>query len=115
MWLRLPGQGSIRPWSSRPLAFSGMVLGAVRVDLPPFSLPTYTRIPLGCQLFVEKMLEPDVTVGMSLSGALTLAGLGCSSIVPLIKAEFVDWIVSTGAILYHDLHFALNYPVRSGN
>ena len=73
------------------------------------------RLKEGCQLFTEKMLEPDVTVGMSLSGALTPAGLGCSSIVPLIKAGFVDWIVSTGAILYHDLHFALNYPVRSGN
>jgi deoxyhypusine synthase len=68
-----------------------------------------------CQLFVEKMLQPDVTIGMSLSGALTPAGLGCSSIVPLIKAGFVDWIVSTGAILYHDLHFALNYPVRAGS
>ena len=73
------------------------------------------RLREGCQLFVEKMLEPDVTIGMSLSGALTPAGLGCSSIVPLIKAGFVDWIVSTGAILYHDLHFALNYPVRSGS
>ncbi len=61
------------------------------------------------------MLEPDVTIGMSLSGALTPAGLGCSSIVPLIKAGFVDWIVSTGAILYHDMHFALNYPVQVGS
>jgi deoxyhypusine synthase len=73
------------------------------------------RLREGCQLFAEKMLEPDVTIGMSLSGALTPAGLGCSSIVPLIKAGFVDWIVSTGAILYHDLHFALNYPVRAGS
>jgi deoxyhypusine synthase len=73
------------------------------------------RLKEGCQLFVQKMLEPDVTVGMSFSGALTPAGLGCSSIVPLIKAGFVDWIVSTGAILYHDLHFALNYPVRVGD
>jgi len=73
------------------------------------------RLKEGCQLFVEKMLEPDVTIGMSFSGALTPAGLGCSSIVPLIKAGFVDWIVSTGAILYHDLHFALNYPVRVGS
>ena len=61
------------------------------------------------------MLEPDVTIGMSLAGALTPAGLGCSSIVPLIKAGFVDWIVATGANLYHDLHFALNYPVRVGS
>ena len=73
------------------------------------------RLKEGCQLFVRKMLEPDVTVGMSLSGALTPAGLGCSAIVPLIKAGFVDWIVSTGANLYHDLHFALNYPVRAGS
>ena len=73
------------------------------------------RLREACQLFTEKMLEPDVTIGMSLSGALTPAGLGCSSIVPLIKAGFVDWIVSTGAILYHDLHFALNYPIRMGS
>jgi len=73
------------------------------------------RLKEACQLFAGKMLEPDVTIGMSLSGALTPAGLGCSSIVPLIKAGFVDWIVSTGAILYHDMHFALNYPVRVGS
>ena len=73
------------------------------------------RLKEGCQLFVEKMLEPNVTIGMSLSGALTPAGLGCSSIIPLIKAGFVDWIVSTGANLYHDLHFALNQPVRVGS
>jgi deoxyhypusine synthase len=73
------------------------------------------RLKEACQLFVGKMLADDVTVGMSLSGALTPAGLGCSSIVPLIKAGFVDWIVATGAILYHDLHFALNYPVRVGS
>ncbi len=73
------------------------------------------RLKEGCQLFAEKMLEPDVTIGMSISGALTPAGLGCSSIIPLIKAGFVDWIVSTGANLYHDMHFALNYPVRVGS
>ena len=73
------------------------------------------RLKEGCQLFVEKMLEPDVTIGMSFSGALTPAGLGCSSMVPLIKAGYVDWLVATGAILYHDLHFALNYPVHVGS
>jgi deoxyhypusine synthase len=72
------------------------------------------RLREACQLFTERILEPDVTVGMTLSGALTPAGLGCSSVVPLIKAGFVDWIVATGANLYHDLHFALNYPVRAG-
>jgi deoxyhypusine synthase len=73
------------------------------------------RLKEGCQLFANRMLAPDVTIGMSFAGALTPAGLGCSSIVPLIKAGFVDWIVATGANLYHDMHFALNYPVRVGN
>jgi deoxyhypusine synthase len=73
------------------------------------------RLKEGCQLFTQRMLAPDVTIGMSLSGALTPAGLGCSSIIPLIKAGFVDWIVATGANLYHDMHFALNYPVRVGD
>ncbi|PYJ06680.1 MAG: deoxyhypusine synthase, partial [Verrucomicrobia bacterium] len=73
------------------------------------------RLKEGCQLFTDKMLAADVTIGMSLSGALTPAGLGCSCIIPLIKAGFVDWIVSTGAILYHDMHFALNLPVHAGS
>jgi len=73
------------------------------------------RLKEACQLFTEKMLGKDVTIGMTLTGALTPAGLGCSSVIPLIKAGFVDWIVSTGANLYHDMHFALNYPVHTGS
>ncbi len=73
------------------------------------------RLKEGCQLFADKMLAADVTIGMSLSGALTPAGLGCSCIIPLIKAGFVDWIVSTGANLYHDMHFALDLPVHAGS
>jgi deoxyhypusine synthase len=73
------------------------------------------RLREGCRLYVEKMLEADVTVGLSLAGALTPAGLGCSCLVPLIKAGFVDWIVATGANLYHDLHFAFNLPLHVGS
>jgi deoxyhypusine synthase len=73
------------------------------------------RLREGCELFAMKMLGPDVTVGMSLAGALTPAGLGCSCIIPLIKAGFVDWIVATGANLYHDLHFAFNFPLHAGS
>jgi len=73
------------------------------------------RLREGCRLYAEKMLAPDVTVGMSLAGALTPAGLGCSCIVPLLKAGFVDWIVATGANMYHDLHFAFNLPLHVGS
>ncbi|MDH5186724.1 MAG: deoxyhypusine synthase [candidate division WOR-3 bacterium] len=73
------------------------------------------RLREACQLFSERILQPEVTVGMSLAGALTPAGLGPSVVVPLIKAGFVDWIVCTGAILYHDLHFAFNLPLYVGS
>ena len=72
------------------------------------------RIQEACRLYVEKMLEPKVYVGLSLSGALTPAGLGKSAVVPLINAGFVDWIVSTGANLFHDLHFAFNLKLHRG-
>jgi deoxyhypusine synthase len=65
------------------------------------------RLREGCQLFVRKMLANNGTIGLALSGALTPAGLGMSCLVPLLEAGFVDWIVSTGANLYHDTHYAL--------
>jgi deoxyhypusine synthase len=70
------------------------------------------RLREACRLFTAKMLASDTTVGLSLSGALTPAGLGASSLVPLIEAGFVDWIVSTGANLYHDTHFALGMAMH---
>jgi len=70
------------------------------------------RLREACRLFTSKMLAADTTVGLSLSGALTPAGLGASSLVPLIEAGFVDWIVSTGANLYHDTHFALGMAMH---
>jgi len=72
------------------------------------------RLAEACRLFTERMLEPDVTVGMSLTGAMTPAGLGMSTIIPLIEAGFIDWIVSTGANLYHDAHFGLGLTMHQG-
>ena len=73
------------------------------------------RLREGARLLSERMLSPDVTVGLSLTGALTPAGLGVSCVVPLLKAGFVDWIVSTGANLYHDAHFGLGLPMHAGS
>jgi len=72
------------------------------------------RLREACQLFTQKMLEPEVTIGMSITGALTPAGLGMSALIPLIKAGFVDWIISTGANLYHDTHFGIGLIMREG-
>jgi deoxyhypusine synthase len=73
------------------------------------------RLREACYLMVERMLEEDVTIGMSLTGALTPAGLGMSAIIPLIGNGFVDWIVSTGANLYHDTHFGIGLRMHRGN
>ena len=73
------------------------------------------RLREACQLFTRKMLEPEVTVGLSLTGALTPAGLGISALIPLIKAGFIDWIISTGANLYHDTHFGIGLSMHLGN
>jgi deoxyhypusine synthase len=73
------------------------------------------RLREAAQLFSQKMLEPDVTIGMTLTGALTPAGLGMAALIPLIEAGFVDWIISTGANLYHDTHFGLGLAMHRGN
>ena len=73
------------------------------------------RLREACQLFTQKMLEPEVTIGLSITGALTPAGLGTSALIPLIKAGFIDWIISTGANLYHDTHFGIGVTMHKGN
>jgi deoxyhypusine synthase len=73
------------------------------------------RLREACQLYTKKMLEPEVTVGLSITGALTPAGLGISALIPLIKAGFIDWIISTGANLYHDTHFGIGLAMHLGN
>jgi deoxyhypusine synthase len=72
------------------------------------------RLKEGCLLFTQRMLLPETTVGMSLTGAMTPAGIGMSCLIPLMEAGFVDWIISTGANLYHDAHFALGLALHRG-
>ena len=73
------------------------------------------RLREACRLFAEKMLADDTVVGMSVTGALTPAGLGMSCLIPLIENGFVDWMVSTGANLYHDTHFGLGLKMFQGS
>ena len=73
------------------------------------------RLRAACQLMRDKYSPEDVTVGVSIAGALIPAGLGASTIIPLMNHGFVDWLVSTGANMYHDLHFAFNMPLFRGS
>jgi deoxyhypusine synthase len=86
-------------------------------DLVDKALLAYNggRLREGARLFTQKMLPKDGFIGLSLTGALTPAGLGKSCLIPLMKAGLVDWVVSTGANLYHDLHYGLNMELYQGS
>jgi len=87
------------------------------VDLVDQTFLAYNggRLREAAKLLVEKMLPNDGFIGLSLTGALTPAGLGKSCLIPMMKAGFVDWIVSTGANLYHDLHYGLDMALHQGS
>jgi deoxyhypusine synthase len=97
-----------------PQAVRGDMTAADLVDTA-FMAYNGRRLREACRLFVEKMLAPDTVVGMSLTGALTPAGLGMSCLIPMIENGFVDWMVSTGANLYHDTHFGLGLKMHQGS
>ncbi len=73
------------------------------------------RIREACALFDMRYAQEEVLVGMSITGALTPAGMGITCFAPLMQAGLVDWIVSTGANLYHDLHFSLAKSLYQGS
>jgi deoxyhypusine synthase len=77
-----------------------------------FNAYNAARLRESCQLFA-RMIDSGATIGVSISGALTPAGLS-SVLTPLMRKGFVDYISSTGANLYHDLHFDLGLPLYRG-
>ena len=74
------------------------------------------RLSEACQIYTEKMLAPenDTTIGLTVAGALTPAGLG-GCVIELMERGLVDFVISTGANLYHDLHYALNFTLHRGS
>src|SRR5829696_9413052 len=63
---------------------------------------------------IKDMIDTNSTICLTLSGAMTPIGLG-KSIGTMIENGFIDWIVATGANVYHDMHFAYGLPVRQGH
>jgi len=74
------------------------------------------RLSEACAIFSDKMLDPanDTTIGLTIAGAMTPAGLG-GCVIEMMDRGLVDFIISTGANLYHDLHYALNFTLRRGS
>jgi len=74
------------------------------------------RLSEACEIYAGKMLDAgnDVTIGLTIAGAMTPAGLG-GCVIELMERGLVDFVISTGANLYHDLHYALNFTLRRGS
>ncbi len=103
--------------SGQRIAPRGIRRGISAADLVDEAFLAYNGGRLGeaARLLTHKILQPDVTLGVTLTGALTPAGLGRSCLIPLIEAGVIDWMVSTGANLYHDTHFALDLSLHRGS
>jgi deoxyhypusine synthase len=74
------------------------------------------RLSEACQIFANGMLAPEneTTIGLTIAGAMTPAGLG-GCVIELMDRGLVDFVISTGANLYHDLHYALNFTLHRGS
>jgi deoxyhypusine synthase len=74
------------------------------------------RLSEACHIFADKMLakKNDTTIGLTVAGAMTPAGLG-GCVNEMLERGLVDFLISTGANLYHDLHYALNFTLRRGS
>src|SRR6478752_10591152 len=74
------------------------------------------RLGEACRIFGDKMLSKkhDTTIALTIAGALTPAGLG-GCVIEMMERGLIDFVISTGANLYHDLHYALNFTLRRGS
>jgi deoxyhypusine synthase len=74
------------------------------------------RLSEACEIFSAKMLHPkhDTMIGLTIAGAMTPAGLG-GCVIEMMDRGLFDFIISTGANLYHDLHYALNFTLHRGS
>lgn len=65
----------------------------------------------GAELF-HSMIEEGNTIWLGIAGAGIAGGMG-GAVISLLKAGFIDVVCSTGAQVYHDLHFAFGLPVKA--
>jgi deoxyhypusine synthase len=113
-----PGSSTPQYLSGKPITYyrprgSAEVRALIDEGFQAFNA---ARLSEACRIYTDKMLDPanDTTIGLTVAGALTPAGLG-GCIVELMERGLVDFVISTGANLYHDLHYALNFTLHRGS
>jgi deoxyhypusine synthase len=61
---------------------------------------------------MRKCVADGTAVFLTLSGAMTPAGLHQSCLIPLLERGIIDCITTTGANLYHDAHRVIGHRIR---
>jgi deoxyhypusine synthase len=61
---------------------------------------------------MARCISQPHTVFLTVSGAMTPAGLHRSCLVPLVQRGLVDVLTTTGANLYHDAHRVIGHHIR---
>ncbi|MBL8920796.1 MAG: deoxyhypusine synthase family protein [Myxococcaceae bacterium] len=64
---------------------------------------------------MKRSLEENAAVFLTLSGAMTPAGLHQSCLIPLVEAGVISAVTTTGANLYHDAHRIIRHQIREVN
>src|SRR5438477_83049 len=64
---------------------------------------------------MRRSIAEDCSIFLTLSGAMTPAGLHQSCLIPLIERGIVSALTTTGANLYHDAHRIIGHAIREVN
>jgi deoxyhypusine synthase len=64
---------------------------------------------------MKRSLTENAAVFLTLSGAMTPAGLHQSCLIPLVESGAISAITTTGANLYHDAHRVMRHHIREVN
>jgi deoxyhypusine synthase len=64
---------------------------------------------------MRRSMEEDASIFLTLSGAMTPAGLHQSCLIPLIERGVISCLTTTGANLYHDAHRIIGHAIREVN
>ncbi len=103
--------------------FTGRDIPHIRLDpemgieelVEVFASSGYNARQLGeAARLYAKMIKDGATVCLTIAGAMTPVGFG-GIFKTLIERGFVDWIITTGANVYHEDHFAWGLPVKQGH
>jgi deoxyhypusine synthase len=84
-------------------------------DLFAHAFPAFVgrQVRTGFELMRRCVTSPQRhAVFLTLSGAMTPAGLHRSVVVPLVQRGLIDALTTTGANLYHDAHRVIGHRIR---